>query len=130
VGDSLIELVQSYSLGATALMFTLMAIVFIMGCFVEVTAMFFLLVPVFVPLIEVMDISKVFFGVVFTIVAVYGILTPPFGLGLFMVSSMTGLSFNRVVRATIPFLIPLIISVLALIVFPGIVTFLPDLLMK
>ncbi len=130
VGDSLIELVQSYSLGATALMFTLMAIVFIMGCFVEVTAMFFLLVPVFVPLIEAMDISKVFFGVVFTIVAVYGILTPPFGLGLFMVSSMTGLSFNRVVRATIPFLIPLIISVLALIVFPGIVTFLPDLLMK
>lgn len=130
VGDSLIELVKSYSLGATALVFTLMAIVFIMGCFVEVTAMFFLLVPVFVPLIEAMDISKVFFGVLFTIVAVYGILTPPFGLGLFMVSSMTGLSFNRVVRATIPFLIPLVISVLVLILFPGIVTFLPDLLMK
>jgi tripartite ATP-independent transporter DctM subunit len=130
VGDSLIELVKNYSLGPTALVFTLLAVVFIMGCFVEVTAMFFLLVPVFMPLIEAMDISKVFFGVVFTIVAVYGILTPPFGLGLFMISSMTGLSFNRVVKATIPFLIPLIISVVLLVLFPGIVTFLPDLLMK
>jgi len=129
VGDMLIELVKSYSLTPTALMFALSFIVFIMGCFVEVTAMFFLLVPVFVPLIEAMGISKVYFGVVFTIVAVYGILTPPFGLGLFMVSSMTGLSFNRVVRATMPFLIPLIVAVILLILFPRIVTFLPDLLM-
>jgi tripartite ATP-independent transporter DctM subunit len=129
VGDALIEFVKSYSLGPTALIFALSAVVFIMGCFVEVTAMFFLLVPVFVPLIEAMEISKVFFGVVFTIVAVYGILTPPFGLGLFMVSSMTGLSYNRVVKATMPFLIPLIISVILLILFPKIVTFLPDLLM-
>jgi tripartite ATP-independent transporter DctM subunit len=129
VGDALIEFVKSYSLGPTALVFALSAVVFVMGCFVEVTAMFFLLVPVFVPLIEAMEISKVFFGVVFTIVAVYGILTPPFGLGLFMVSSMTGLSYNRVVKATMPFLIPLIISVILLILFPKIVTFLPDLLM-
>jgi tripartite ATP-independent transporter DctM subunit len=129
VGDALIEFVKSYSLGPTALVFALSAVVFIMGCFVEVTAMFFLLVPVFIPLIEAMGISKVFFGVVFTIVAVYGILTPPFGLGLFMISSMTGLSFNRVVKATMPFLIPLIISVILLILFPKIVTFLPDLLM-
>jgi tripartite ATP-independent transporter DctM subunit len=129
VGDMLINFVKSYSLSPTALVFALALIVLIMGCFVEVTAMFFLLVPVFVPLIDAMGISKVFFGVVFTITAVYGILTPPFGLGLFMITSMTGLSFNRVVKATMPFLIPLILAVILLILFPKIVTFLPDLLM-
>ena len=58
VGDALIELVKTYSLGPTALVFVLSGIVLVMGCFVEVTAMFFLLVPVFIPLIEAMDISQ------------------------------------------------------------------------
>jgi TRAP-type C4-dicarboxylate transport system permease large subunit len=92
--------------------------------------MFFLVLPVVIPLIEAMNISKVFFGVIFTITAVLGILTPPFGLGLFMVTGMTGIGFDRVVRATIPFLIPLLVSIIILILFPGIVTFLPDLLMR
>ena len=92
--------------------------------------MFFLVLPVVMPVIEAMNISKVFFGVVFTITAVLGILTPPFGLGLFMVTGMTGIAFDRVVRATLPFLIPLIVTIVLLIVFPSIVTFLPDLLMK
>jgi TRAP-type C4-dicarboxylate transport system permease large subunit len=108
----------------------LAGLILILGCFVEVTAMFFLVLPVVMPVIEAMNISKVFFGVVFTITAVLGILTPPFGLGLFMVTGMTGIAFDRVVRATLPFLIPLVVTIILLILFPSIVTFLPDLLMK
>lgn len=130
VGDLLIEGIRSYAVGPTALVFALAALVLLLGCFVEVTAMFFLVLPVVMPLIEAMDISKVYFGVIFTITAVLGILTPPFGLGLFMVTGMTGIAFDRVVRATIPFLVPLAVSIIVLILFPGIVTFLPDLLMK
>jgi tripartite ATP-independent transporter DctM subunit len=130
VGDLLIETVRSYAVGPTALVFALVVLVLILGCFVEVTAMFFLVLPVVIPLIEAMDISKVFFGVIFTITAVLGILTPPFGLGLFMVTGMTGIAFDRVVRATLPFLIPLVVAIVVLVFFPGIVTFLPDLLMQ
>jgi TRAP-type C4-dicarboxylate transport system permease large subunit len=110
--------------------FLLALLVLILGCFVEVTAMFFLVLPVVIPLIEAVEVSKVYFGVIFTITAVLGILTPPFGLGLFMVTGMTGIAFDRVVRATVPFLLPLVVSIIVLILFPGIITFLPDLLMK
>jgi len=47
-----------------------------------------------------------------------------------MVTGMNGIAFDRVVRATIPFLIPLIVTIVLLILFPSIVTFLPDLLMN
>jgi len=130
IGDLLIDTVRRYAVGPTALVFALVGLILLLGCFVEVTAMFFLVLPVVMPVIEAMNISKVFFGVIFTITAVLGILTPPFGLGLFMVTGMTGIGFDRVVRATIPFLIPLVVSIIVLILFPGIVTFLPDLLMK
>jgi tripartite ATP-independent transporter DctM subunit len=129
VGDMLIDVVKSYSLSPTALVFALMLLVLILGCFVEVTAMFFLVLPVVIPLIEALGIDKVYFGILFTVTAVLGILTPPFGLGLFMITGMTGIAFNRVVRATLPFLVPLILTIIVLILFPQIITWLPNKLM-
>ena len=129
VGDMLIDVVKSYSLSPTALVFALMLLVLILGCFVEVTAMFFLVLPMVIPLIEALEIDKVYFGILFTVTAVLGILTPPFGLGLFMITGMTGIAFNRVVRATLPFLVPLILTIIVLILFPQIITWLPNKLM-
>ena len=60
--------------------------------------------------------------------AILGILTPPFGLGLYVVSDMTGLSFKKTIKAVAPFLLPLFLVIVLLIVFPQIVTFLPNLL--
>jgi tripartite ATP-independent transporter DctM subunit len=130
VGDLLIYYVKLWSLSPLSLLLLLTLLVFILGCFVEVTAMFFLVLPVVMPLIDAMGISKVYYGVLFSMTAIMGILTPPFGLGLFMICSMTGVPFDRVVRATVPFLVPLIIVLLLCVFFPDIITFLPNLLMK
>jgi TRAP-type C4-dicarboxylate transport system permease large subunit len=55
-----------------------------------------------------------------------GLLTPPFGVVLFVMAQISGLSFAQVVKSTLPFLIPLLIVLLLLIIFPGLVTALPN----
>jgi TRAP-type C4-dicarboxylate transport system permease large subunit len=58
-----------------------------------------------------------------------GLLTPPFGMVLFVMVGVSGLSFERVVRATLPFIVPLLAVLFLITVFPPLVTWLPNLLM-
>jgi len=58
-----------------------------------------------------------------------GLLTPPFGMGLYTVQKVAGISFPRIARGTAPFIVPLIIVLIAISVWPELVLFLPNLLM-
>ena len=85
------------------------------------------LVPVLAPLIVVVGIDPVHFGVVMVLNLMIGTLTPPFGMVLFIMSKVSGVPLERVIRATMPFLIPLGVVLLLITQFPELVTFLPDL---
>jgi tripartite ATP-independent transporter DctM subunit len=129
VGNYLIHLIASLNLHATSVLFMLTGLILIMGCFVEVTAMMILMLPIIMPVIKSIGVDITHFGLLFIMTAVMGILTPPFGLGLFIISGMTGLSVPRLSRAVFPFLIPLIITIMLVLLMPDIVLFLPNLLM-
>jgi TRAP-type C4-dicarboxylate transport system permease large subunit len=58
-----------------------------------------------------------------------GLLTPPFGVVLFVMAGVSGLPFERVVRATAPFIIPLLVVLALITFFPSLVTWLPNLVM-
>ena len=92
--------------------------------------MMILILPVLMPVVHHFGIDVTYFGVVFIMAAVYGILTPPFGLGLFIVSGMTGLSFKKTVKATAPFIIPLVATLVLVILVPQFITFVPNLFAK
>ena len=126
----LVDTILSLGLGPTPVLFLLTALVLFLGCFVEVTALIILILPVIMPLIDALNISAVHYGVLFIMTALLGILTPPFGLGLYIVSGMTGMAFKRTVRAVAPFLIPLLVTIILLVVFPDLVLFLPNLMPK
>jgi tripartite ATP-independent transporter DctM subunit len=101
----------------------------IIGCFMETVVAILIITPMLMPIIAKVGIDPLHFGLVMVLNLMIGLLTPPFGVVLFVMAGVSGLPFERIVRATAPFLIPLL-TVLALItVFPPLVTWLPNLVM-
>lgn len=97
----------------------------LVGCFMEALAALVILVPVFLPVIKALGVDPVHFGVVMVLNLMIGTLTPPIGIVLFVVARVAQLPFERVTRATAPFLVPLVAVLLLTTVFPELVLFLP-----
>ena len=90
----------------------------IVGCLIEGVPALLILVPVMMPVIENLGIEPVHFGVILILNLLIGIITPPMGLGLFIMSSVTGLPVEEVTRASVKFLPPLLVAL-------GVVTYVP-----
>jgi TRAP-type C4-dicarboxylate transport system permease large subunit len=101
----------------------------VVGCFLDSTVAILILGPLLVPVIEKLGIDPVHFGVVMALNLMIGLLTPPFGIVLFVMEEVSGLKFEEVVKSTLPFLIPLFVVLILIVIFPGLVTALPNLLM-
>ena len=102
----------------------------ISGCFIEVIAALIIYTPVIMPLLKAVGIDPVHFGVVMTLNLMIGLLTPPFGMGLYVVQKIAQIPFERMVRAAAPFILPLIIVLLLITYFPDLCLFLPRLILK
>jgi tripartite ATP-independent transporter DctM subunit len=102
-------------------------VLLIAGCVMETTAILVIGVPVLFPLITRLGVDPVHFGLVMIINLLIGTCTPPFGIGLFITMQIAGVSFARLVRAVLPFLVPMIATLLLVTFFPRIVLFLPQL---
>ncbi|PKL27051.1 MAG: ABC transporter permease [Spirochaetae bacterium HGW-Spirochaetae-2] len=103
-------------------------ILLFLGCFVEGLAVMAILIPVLVPLIQQLGLSTVHFGVLMVFNLMLGTVTPPLGMSLFVISNITKLSVGKIARATVPFFIPLIITLVIITLFPQLVLFIPNLL--
>lgn len=100
----------------------------ILGCVIETMAIQLLVIPMLVPVAIALGIDPVHFGVVVTMNMMIGILTPPMGVSLFVVSKISGIPFKTLAKSILPMFIPLTIVLLSLIFFPQIVMFLPNLM--
>ena len=101
----------------------------IVGCFMEPVVAILILGPVLMPVITKVGIDPLHFGVVMVLNLMIGLLTPPFGVVLFVMAGVSRMPFERVVKATFPFLLPLLIVLIMITIFPWFVTALPDLLL-
>ena len=99
----------------------------VIGCFMSTLESIMLFTPIFIPILNAIGYDPVVFGVMMGVNLMIGQLTPPFGTTLFILSKIADLSMDRVVKACFPFTIPVIGTVVLIIIFPGIVTFLPNL---
>ncbi len=99
----------------------------IAGCFFDICAIILVLTPMILPVLQAFHIDMVHWGVVETLNVCIGFLTPPFGVGLFIMSDMTKMTVGAVTRAVAPFLIPLLITLALITYIPQLVTWLPNL---
>ncbi len=101
----------------------------IVGCFVEGVPAKLILVPTLLPLIDSYGIDRVHFGIMVQLALLIGIATPPMGIGLYVVSEVARVPFERVTIAIMPMLVPLILTLVLLTYVPAISLTLPDLVM-
>lgn len=98
------------------------------GTLINASAAVVILTPILLPVATGMGIDPMFFGVLMVVNLAIGCITPPVGLDLFVVASITGLSIDKVTAKVMPYLIMLLVDLVLLTYFPSIITFLPDLL--
>ncbi|WP_458756789.1 TRAP transporter large permease [Afipia sp. TerB] len=97
----------------------------IVGCFLEPIAAISILVPVLMPVIAKVGIDPVHFGVMMTLNLMIGLLHPPLGMVLFVLSRIAKLSIERTTMAIVPWLLPLLASLIAITMIPELTLWLP-----
>lgn len=101
-----------------------------LGTFIESLALLLLLVPFLVPVASAVGIDPVHFGVMAILNLMIGILTPPMGMALYVVSRVGDIPFHTLTRGVIPLLVPLFIVLMLVAVFPQFTLFLPELILN
>lgn len=102
-------------------------VLLILGAIIENIILLLILVPMLVPAITQMGVDPIHFGVVMVFNIMAGQLTPPMGLSLYVAQDITGMPFDRVCRAVIPFYIPILIALLVVTYVPCVVLLVPRL---
>ncbi len=111
--------------GKIAILLIIMLIVLVVGCFMETLAAITILTPVLLPVAMEVGVDPVHFGIILILNLMIGLLTPPVGLVLYVLSKVSDVPFERCVSATAPFLIPLVLVLLMLTFVPELSMWLP-----
>lgn len=103
-------------------------VLLILGTCIDALPLQMILVPILLPAVLAYEINPIHFGVVVIFNLMIGILTPPMGTALFVVARVGNMQFKTLMKGVVPFLIPLVITLILLNVFPEITLLLPRLL--
>lgn len=104
-------------------------ILLVLGCFMEGIAIMMMTIPVFIPLIKQFSVDPVQFGVIMILCSMLGLLTPPVGLSMYAVASISGVSVAALTKELWPYLLGIFVVLMLVTYIPQISLFLPNLLM-
>ena len=105
-------------------------ILLVVGLFMETIAAMTILVPVLLPVVLKLGIDPVHFGLIMVLNLMIGLVTPPVGLVLYVISRVAGIRFEESVKYVMPFLIPLLVCLLLITLVPGFSLWLPTLIYR
>ena len=99
------------------------------GMIMDALALLLITIPIFFPVAEAMGYDPIWFGVLITVVTTMGAATPPVGVNLFIVSSMSrGVSMHQIFRGVTYFLVAYVLLIVLMLIFPGLALYLPGLI--
>ncbi|MDQ0506733.1 TRAP transporter large permease [Xanthobacter agilis] len=125
VTQSTVIFVTSLDVSPYVVMALIVAIYIVLGCFMDQLAILILTVPIAVPAIKALGFDPVWFGVIVVVTAEVGMITPPLGLNVFVVSRYSGRPLSEIFSGITPHVIAHIIVIGLLIAFPALVLWLP-----
>ena len=117
----LIGILEPFMQSPTTLLCILMVLLLLVGMVMDLTPTILILAPVMVPVVRAAGIDPVYFGVLFVLVGVIGLVTPPVGTVLNVVAGVGKMKMDQVARGVIPFLIADVIVLFLLVLFPALV---------
>ena len=128
IPDGLSHLMAQFELSRALFLLAVNVLLLILGCLLEGTTILLIVVPIFSPTAKALGIDLVHFGVVVVVNIMIGLVTPPYGLLLFVLANLTKQPLAHIVKEAVPFIL-MAIAVLALItIFPDLVLWLPRLM--
>ena len=103
-------------------------LILLLGCVLDATTIILVILPLFIPTCRELGIDLVHFGVVAVVNCMVGLITPPYGILLFVINAVTRIPLAEIIREVLPFLAVLVMALLVLILVPDLVLFLPRML--
>jgi len=119
------EALLSYTNNRYVILLLINILLLAVGCFLEPIASISILVPVLMPVITKVGIDPVHFGIMMTLNLMIGLLHPPLGMVLFVLARISKMSIERTTVAILPWLIPLLASLVAITLIPELTLWLP-----
>ena len=121
-------MLKGYELSPLGFLLLVNVLLLVLGCFLEGTTILLIIVPVLLPTAQALGVDLVHFGVVAVVNIMIGLITPPYGLLLFMMVKIADVPLKDLVRDVMPFLVVMIGALALITLLPDLVLFLPRLL--
>jgi len=128
IPTQLAALLLSWTDSPYAILALINLLLLVVGCFLETTAILLIATPALLPLALGLGLDPVHFGLIMIFNLLIGATTPPFGVILFIMMDIAKISFGRMIRAMLPFYVPLGAALLIITYWPGLVLWLPRLI--
>ncbi len=125
VPNQLAAWLAAQNFSPTVFLLIVAALFLLLGCFLDATTMLLVLVPLVLPSLTSLGIDPVHFGVTITVNIMIGLVTPPYGVLLFVINGLTGIPLRDMIRELWPFLAVLLIALLIMLLVPDLVLWLP-----
>jgi C4-dicarboxylate transporter DctM subunit len=130
IPQQIVQAVIAADIGATGFLIVLMAVIFVLGMFLESISIILITTPVILPALAQLHIDAVWYGILLVINLELALITPPVGMNLFTIKAITGASMGPIVRGAAPYVL-LMIAVLGLVLaWPQIALWLPGTMMQ
>jgi C4-dicarboxylate transporter, DctM subunit len=121
-----VRLAVEYKLSQTGFMITMMILIFILGLILESISIILITTPVILPVMTALGIDKVWYGVLLTINLELALISPPVGMNLIVIKSITKAPLAEIDKAAIPYILMLMLGIAIIILFPQIALWLPS----
>ena len=126
VPQAMAQWVDGLHLSKTQFLLMVNLMFLVLGCFLDVSVLLLVFVPMLLPAAKLLGVDLVHFGVLVVLNMMIGLIHPPFGMLLFVIKALTGIPIGEMMKEGWPFLLMLLLLLLALTLFPQIVLWLPQ----
>ncbi|RIY42395.1 TRAP transporter large permease [Neopusillimonas maritima] len=126
IPDTMVEALTGWNMSPFMILLMLNLILLIAGMFMDPNSAIVVLVPLLLPIAVAAGIDMIHFGIIMTVNLAIGMFTPPFGLNLFVSTSIFNVSVGKVVRGVIPFILVYLVSLLVISYVPDISLWIPN----
>lgn len=128
IPNSIRLLLEGWDLSPLAFLVLVNILLLLLGCLLEGTTILLIVIPVLIPTAKALGIDLVHFGIVVVVNIMLGLITPPYGLLLFVMTRIANVSIRDIVRDVLPFLFAMVVALAVITVSPDLVLWLPRLL--
>ena len=130
LGRELQEMLGGLGLTPMMTILVVVGIYIVLGFFIETLSLMVVTIPIIVPLVVAQGYDPIWFGILMIVLIEMALITPPVGLNLYVINGIApDISLKTILKGSLPFVACMVIAIILLCIFPGLATWLPDLVM-